>query len=252
MDLLETGSEYRHPWELSRADCLIKCFLEYSVSNLHPPDTVADIGCGDLFFSGQLASFFSGKIFAVDTGFENDSVENLTNITVYNDIDQIENNSIDVVILMDVLEHVEDLDKFLTGLSKKLTDKAVLFITVPAFMHLFSEHDVFLKHHRRYNKKSLSAVLADNGFRIERLFYFYSSLYILRLLQFIVTRLISKRMKNSDKMVGNLALWKKEENSLLTRFIRAILNLDFRANKTLGRFSLFGLSLFAKCDKGPV
>jgi len=136
----------------------------------------------------------------------------------------------------------------LTGLSKKLSEKAIVFITVPAFQHLYSEHDEFLKHHRRYNKKSLSSVLGDNGFKTERLFYFYSTLYILRLLQFIATRL-KKGGKKSDKMVNNIASWKKNEASPATRFTRGLLNLDFTINKLFGRFSLFGLSLFVMCSK---
>ena len=253
MDLLETGSEYRHPWELSRVDCLIKMILPY-LSGFRK--TVADIGCGDLFFTGKLAACFKGDIFAVDTGFtedfiddpsgdtagdaENHSLSNQAKITILYDINQLEDNSIDIAVLMDVLEHIEDQNEFLTLLSKKLSDKALVFITVPAFMHLFSGHDVFLKHHRRYNKKSLSAVLTDNGFKIDRFFYFYSILYILRLLQFAATR-----RKKSDRMVNNISLWKKDEKSPVTRFLRRILNLDFRINKILGRFSLFGLSLCA-------
>jgi len=240
MDLLETGGEYRHPWELSRYDCLLKTILTCP----RRLDTVADIGCGDLFFTKKLASSYNGRIFAVDKGFkEKPPVDTGNkNIIIKSDIKELEDNSIDIAILMDVLEHIENQNEFLTTLSKKLSEEAIIYITIPAFEHLFSGHDVFLKHQRRYSKKLLSAVLADNGFKIKRLFYFYSILYIPRLFQLISTRL-------KKNMVGNITSWKKDEQSGLTRFIRSVLNLDFRINKKLGKLSMFGLSLFAICKK---
>jgi len=258
MDLLETGTKYRHPWELSRIECVIGTISPYLKDTCK---AAADIGCGDLFFSERFAAVFTGEIFAVDTGFDSESPDGSQDdapdespenqrgngyscIKKLQSIEQLADSSIDIAILMDVLEHVENQKEFLSQLSKKLSEKAVIFITAPAFSHLFSEHDSFLRHFRRYNKKSLSAILTDSGFKIERLFYFYSTLYIIRLVQFIATR-----PGKSDNMVNNIAAWNRSEESKTTRFMQNLLNLDFRLNRKLGRLSFFGLSLFAVCSR---
>ena len=54
------------------------------------------------------------------------------------------------VILMDVLEHTFNDTEFLKEILKKTPQDSFLFITVPSFQFLFSSHDVYLKHYRRY------------------------------------------------------------------------------------------------------
>lgn len=55
MDLNELAGSSRHPWELSRADCL--CTV---LSGVHKRGgNVLDIGCGDGYFAWRLMSFRS-------------------------------------------------------------------------------------------------------------------------------------------------------------------------------------------------
>ena len=56
MDLLETGNGYRHPWELSRGDSVLN-LVKSQIRNEHK--IIADIGCGDLYFSSILAKKFN-------------------------------------------------------------------------------------------------------------------------------------------------------------------------------------------------
>ena len=51
MDLIENRDNItnRHPWELSRFDCLSKEIKKY-----HNKGTILDIGCGDSFFDKNL------------------------------------------------------------------------------------------------------------------------------------------------------------------------------------------------------
>ena len=242
MDLLETGNEHRHPWELSRGDCLLSCVMQ-AINGNKVDGIIADIGCGDLYFSRILTEKLDRTVYAIDTGFADLRTDN-DKIIKMNDLRQLDNNCVDIAILMDVLEHVENSSVFLSMLSSKMSEKGVVFITVPAFQHLFSEHDVFLKHYRRYNRKTLTAEITSANFAIERMFYFYSTLYLLRLLQFAM----SKLRRNKD-MVGNITEWKTSEASFTTQFVRSVLNFDFWLNKKLGQLSPFGLSLCAFCRK---
>src|SRR5919108_2757256 len=65
----------------------------------------------------------------------------------------------DAIIYIDVIEHIED-DKRELGLAAKyLAPNGVFLILVPAHQWLFSPFDRAIGHHRRYNKKMLTAVV---------------------------------------------------------------------------------------------
>jgi hypothetical protein len=62
------------------------------------------------------------------------------------------------ITLLDVLEHIENDRAFLHELSDKMTPGATLIMTVPALQGLWSQWDVALGHHRRYDKRMIEAV----------------------------------------------------------------------------------------------
>ena len=241
MDLLETsGNEHRHPWELSRGDCIFKLVMS-EITNEHR--IIADIGCGDLYFSNILTNELDRTIFAIDTSFT-DLYSDNEKIIKMNSLSRLDDGCIDIAILMDVLEHVENPTEFLSLLSSKMSGGGVMLFTVPAFQHLFSEHDVFLKHYRRYSRKSLSTELSSAGILIDRIFYFYSALYVPRL-----TQIVTARLKQKTIMAHNISAWKYDENEWITKLVRNILNLDFNFNKKFCKLLPFGLSICAICKK---
>ena len=72
---------------------------------------------------------------------------------VYLDNDpQWQDRRFDVLTFFEVIEHVErDLD-FLNHYLQWLKPGGLIFITVPAFMFLWSEHDEINQHERRYTR----------------------------------------------------------------------------------------------------
>ena len=60
--------------------------------------------------------------------------------------------------MFDVLEHIEDDCATLSNLKRKLSDNGHIFITVPAYNWLWSEHDEINHHKRRYSKYSLDLI----------------------------------------------------------------------------------------------
>jgi 2-polyprenyl-3-methyl-5-hydroxy-6-metoxy-1,4-benzoquinol methylase len=64
----------------------------------------------------------------------------------------------DLVLLMDVLEHIEDDFAFLSGVVARLQPGAHVLITVPADPKLWSAHDEASCHWRRYEEERLRAV----------------------------------------------------------------------------------------------
>lgn len=107
-------------------------------------------------------------------------------------------------------------------------------MTIPAYQFLYSKHDEVLKHYRRYNIKMIKNLCNKSNFRIKRYHYFYFLL--------LFPRLLTKKRENkiNDR--------KFNEKSLITRFIKTILNIDYKISSLLGKHSS-GLSLFVIMEK---
>lgn len=77
----------------------------------------------------------------------------------------------DVVVMHDVLEHIEDDAAAVEKLRTLLAPDGTLILSVPALPALFGYHDEQLGHHRRYTRASLRRVL-EPRFTMTRLRYF--------------------------------------------------------------------------------
>lgn len=80
------------------------------------------------------------------------------------------------LFFMDVLEHVEDDRGLLAGLVKGAPPGSTFLATAPAFQSLWSQHDVFLGHRRRYTLEQLEGVMSDCGLKVVRGRYFFALL----------------------------------------------------------------------------
>ena len=121
--------------------------------------------------------------------------------------------------LFDVLEHVDEDRQFLGLLHRKLTPGGRLFITVPSYSWLWSSHDDYMGHQRRYTKKTLAAVLHSAGFQPEYLSYFFSLLPLpIWMLRALPSRLGLRRhhhdTRKNDHQVKNSVLSKLIDWSL--------------------------------------
>jgi 2-polyprenyl-3-methyl-5-hydroxy-6-metoxy-1,4-benzoquinol methylase len=67
----------------------------------------------------------------------------------------------DVVVMHDVLEHIEDDRAAVRAVRDRLRVGGVAVISVPAHAWLFGEHDVQLGHFRRYSQRGLARVLGE-------------------------------------------------------------------------------------------
>lgn len=83
----------------------------------------------------------------------------------------------DLICLFDVLEHVPDDKESLHVLRSRVSDDGYLVLTVPAYMWLWSYHDVSHHHKRRYLLRSLVSLLSDTGFDVVNASYFNTFLF---------------------------------------------------------------------------
>jgi hypothetical protein len=241
MDVAEKTRDftYRHPWEVSRRDCL--CSL---VSDGGRDLVFADIGAGDLYIIEKIRQFTDLRIIAIDNAFPNYELSD--KLLMLCDVEAIEKGSVDRLLLLDVLEHIENDHSFLDMLTAVLSDRGELLISVPAFQFLFSPHDEFLRHYRRYTVSGLAKLAFQHGLEPVEKFYFYTGPLIVRFLEVVLHRLGLKR-----EFTRVVSEWRHRETSLISRAYTGMLNLDFRINRFLGKLGILlpGLSVCLLCRK---
>jgi 2-polyprenyl-3-methyl-5-hydroxy-6-metoxy-1,4-benzoquinol methylase len=77
----------------------------------------------------------------------------------------------DVIILFDVLEHIEPTGPFLRSTLRHLKKGGYLLLNVPALQGLYSAYDRAAGHVRRYDKRSLRAEFARLDLQVSALRY---------------------------------------------------------------------------------
>jgi len=174
-----SANEARHWWFVSRAEIVEEILNKYFPikKNLE----ILDVGCGSGGNFKMLSRF--GKI----TGIEPDEFavkeaekKKIAKLVLMDDFilnNKLKENSFDLIVLTDVLEHIEMDNEALIKIYKLLKKNGILLITVPAGMNIWSKHDETHHHFRRYSKKELKDKLTRSLFIIEQLSYFNFFLY---------------------------------------------------------------------------
>ena len=207
----------------------------------------ADVGSGDLYFAQRLADTTDAPVYAVDVNY----LERATTgrVVVCTDLNQVPSASIDCALLMDVLEHVDDDVGLLRAVGRVLAAASEVVITVPAHAFLWSDHDVFLGHRRRYSREQLRDAIQRGGLDIVECFYFYAGPFLARAVGVGLSRLGGGKKESSG-----VGLWRYPSTHVITRTLRATLNADFRLSRILGGIPVsgFGLSICALCRRTSV
>ena len=77
----------------------------------------------------------------------------------------------DIVLALDLIEHVEDDRAALSGLWRVLKPGGRLIVFTPAFQFLWSAQDRVSHHFRRYTAPELRSKLVEAGYAIDKLSY---------------------------------------------------------------------------------
>ena len=146
MDLVEVKNRkddnmVRHPWELARLE-VVNSLLQGVIKN-ESGFNVLDIGCGDVFFISKLSDLYpKANFYAIDIAFTDEIISKLAesvkgkNIFLFKSLEEANQhlkNPADLVLLLDVVEHIKDDIGFLTSLhgNKAITHNTFIIITVP-------------------------------------------------------------------------------------------------------------------------
>lgn len=239
MDLVELKKENiseRHPWETIRikivadkiSDFLSQELLQNKVIN------VLDVGSGDAYVIDQLASQFPQLRFhGIDIFYNEELLTKVrsrlshpNDITLFSDWKDPElvTTKIDLVLFLDVLEHIEDDIAMMKNVSELLPYDFKFIITVPAFQFLFASHDEFLVHYRRYSNKLLKKHIDQAGWQEVQSGYFYSSLVLPRLL-IKIKEFFFKPTKEAD----GISEW--THSPWITKLVSSVFWFDYKMGK---------------------
>ncbi|HYE08120.1 MAG TPA: class I SAM-dependent methyltransferase [Planctomycetota bacterium] len=104
------------------------------------------------------------------------------------DLARVAGQRFDVVLLLDVLEHLDDDVAALRQARAALRPGGSLVATVPAHPWLFGEHDRLHRHRRRYTARSLRRALGDAGFGRARMRWMFARSLPLMILSRVLGR----------------------------------------------------------------
>jgi hypothetical protein len=145
----------------------------------------------------------------------------------------------DLLLMMDVLEHVEDDLGLLLKYVNKIPSGAYVMVTVPAFKFLWSNHDEFLGHFRRYTLKQMEGLLESAGLELEQKCYYFGLVFPLAAAWRLLARI---GFSSKDKPRSDL----KRHSALINKLLDLLCQMElplFRFNR------LAGLSVFCLARK---
>lgn len=170
----------RHWWWRSR-----ERFVEDHLEARMPADgfgKILDIGCGDGLFFDRLRRFGEPEGLEPDPSIVSDIGRARGRIYEQPfDADFDPGRRYGLVLMLDVLEHLDDDLDALRRVRALLEPDGLLLLTVPALRALWTRHDDLNHHRTRYTRRTLGTPLGAAGLRVETLRYFFHWLVPLKL-----------------------------------------------------------------------
>ena len=227
---ISLSKDFNNWWYVGR-----KILLKHIISDeISKKDlSILEIGPGTGVNIEVLQNYGKVDLLEVDSYFI-ELIENNTSLKIneiFDDFSKIK-TKYDLIIFLDVLEHIDNFDSFLNNLRQILKSDGVAIMSVPAYQALFSKHDEELHHFRRYNWNMIQDQI-KNKFVLKKRFGYN---YILLPIRFIQIKLIKKpKSETTVNLVLNFAL-------------KLVIYLEVLFLK-IGLNPKFGLSLFAILKK---
>lgn len=170
----------RHYWNLARNALVMKLLRPL----IGERDLVVDVGCGAGFFVAyardcglNIRGVERGKP-VIEPGLKK-AIDTSTDVF---ELDATVKAQIRVVLLLDVIEHIDQRKQFLRRLYQELPHCEYLVLTVPARAEMWSNYDEYWGHHLRFDRPRLAAELFAGGYRVIESSYCFHWVYLAAML----------------------------------------------------------------------
>lgn len=228
-----------HWWFQGRREVLTALLKQVVPARANKP-AILEAGCGYGGNLRMLAQFGSVSGFELDDNARQYAAATNGTPVVYGCLPEqpgFADQRFDLIVMLDVLEHIEDDTASLARLRAMLNPGGIIVITVPALPWLWSSHDEIHHHKRRYSRKGLRQTLRSAQLTPVKMGFFNTLLLPLAIGQRLMAKLSAREARVDD--VPPRAL-----NSALA----AIFALE---RKMVGKVAMpLGLSLFAVAKAG--
>ena len=203
------------------------------------PASILDVGAGSGFFSRYLLmNSGASEAWCVDTSYTADTDGSVGGKPIHfrRSIGPVD---ADLLLFMDVLEHVDRDVELLAAYLDKAPSVSRIVISVPAFPFLWSGHDVFLGHRRRYTLNGLERRVESAGLKIRQANYYFAAVFPLA----AAVRLAGRCFPGNRAVAGSQL---KSHHPVVNTLLAGLCDLEIPLMKVN---RLAGLTVFCMAEK---
>jgi len=161
-----------HWWWRAREAAVLREVQQLLVP--HESNNILDVGCGDGLLFNRLAPY--GYVEGVELDPLTVSPDGPWRARIHlGPFDESfePERRYDLILMLDVLEHLPDPTAALRHASRLLRPAGSLLMTVPAFPGLWTSHDDLNRHYVRYTKQTFGQLARDSAVRLARMRYLF-------------------------------------------------------------------------------
>lgn len=217
--------EKNHWWFRVRRNIILSLIKKYKISKTAK---IFDFGCGSGYTVGYLQKL-GYDVSGSDTSQEAIKFgrkEGIKNLQIVESGTMPPNSSFDLILALDVIEHIKDDAGAIKALERALKPGGMFIITAPAYQWMWGVQDKVAHHFRRYNMGTLLRLFEDTNLSVLKRSYFNTFLF----LSIAAVRLAGKLFKTKDR---------ESDFDINNRLANAVFYFIFNLESKLLRFFNF-------------
>ena len=170
LQIMEAAPRY-NGWQFSRVAPYLGCRICEVGSGIGNMSALIAAGRPELLVLTDIDPYYRGVLQRRFAGSPEVVVDHLT-LPDPSAGERYRQYTLDTVVALNVIEHIPNDVEALMSIAAMLQPGGRAVILVPAFQQLYGSLDRELGHVRRYTRSSLTQLMRNAGFLVERAFYF--------------------------------------------------------------------------------